>query len=106
MPTIHFTDASGETRSVEAQVGHSLMETARNADIPGIVAECGGMCACATCHVYVAHEWLSKLTPPSDSEEPLLDFIDERQENSRLSCQIPITEELDGLEVTTPESQG
>lgn len=106
MPKVVFTDHDGTVRLVEAETGLSLMEAARNNGIEGIVAECGGMCACATCHVYVADSWFSRVGPPNEDEEPMLDFIDERKPNSRLACQIELSNELDGLEVETPESQG
>lgn len=106
MPHVTFVDAAGVSRSVEADVGMSLMEAARDNDIPGIVAQCGGMCACATCHVYVDAQFLALLDGPDDNEEPLLDFIDEREANSRLACQIRLTPALDGICVRTPASQG
>ena len=106
MPRIIFTDSSGAARSIEAAPGQSLMEAARKHDIPGIVAECGGVCSCATCHVYVSEGFLERLDPPDDSEEALLEFLSDFRPHSRLSCQIQITEALDGLEVETPASQG
>ncbi len=106
MPSISFVDHEGASRPVEAEVGHSLMEAARDYGIPGIVAQCGGMCACATCHVYVEKNFLDQLPPPDECEEVLLDFLDDREENSRLSCQIVITAEMAGMIVTTPASQG
>ena len=81
------------------------MEAAVQNMIPGIDADCGGACACATCHVYVAAEWLPKLKAKDDMEESMLDFAEDVQENSRLSCQIIMSDELDGITVTTPESQ-
>jgi 2Fe-2S ferredoxin len=106
MPKITFTDASGEARSVEAQVGSTVMETALRNSIPGIEAECGGACACATCHVYVAAEWTEATGKASQMEEDMLDFAFEVRPNSRLSCQIKVSEALDGLTVTTPAKQG
>ncbi|HEY1862711.1 MAG TPA: 2Fe-2S iron-sulfur cluster-binding protein [Roseiarcus sp.] len=106
MPKITFVDASGESRSVEAQVGATVMETALRNSIPGIEAECGGACACATCHVYVAPEWTEKTGKASQMEEDMLDFAFEVRPNSRLSCQIKVSDELDGLVVTTPAKQG
>ena len=105
MPKITFTDASGEARSVEAQVGSTVMETALRNSIPGIEAECGGACACATCHVYVAPEWTEATGKASQMEEDMLDFAYELKPTSRLSCQIHVTDELDGLVVTVPPRQ-
>jgi 2Fe-2S ferredoxin len=106
MPKVVFIEPSGERREVDAPVGLSLMEVARRHEVDGIVAQCGGACACATCHVYVAPSWLAKLAPRDDMEEGMLENAWEPRANSRLSCQIPITPELDGLEVTVPERQG
>lgn len=106
MITINFFDAAGQSRAVEAQEGSTVMETALRNSIPGIDAECGGACACATCHVYVADEWREATGAPSQQEEDMLDFAFEVRPNSRLSCQIKVTPELDGLVVTTPGKQG
>ena len=105
MPKILFTDHDGETREVEAKPGMSLMEAAVQNMIPGIDADCGGACACATCHVYVDAEWLPKLKAKDDMEDSMLDFAEEVQDNSRLSCQILMNDDLDGITVTTPASQ-
>ncbi|MXO73015.1 2Fe-2S iron-sulfur cluster-binding protein [Alteraurantiacibacter buctensis] len=105
MPTITFIDAQGAARSVQAECGQSLMTAARANDVPGIDADCGGMCACATCHVYVDTEFLSQLPAPGDGEEALLEFVDKAQPNSRLACQICVTEVLKGMIVRTPSSQ-
>ena len=105
MPKITFIDAAGTSRDVDAKAGSSVMEAAVQNMIPGIDADCGGACACATCHVYVATEWLSKLKDKDDMEDSMLDFADNVQDNSRLSCQILINDKLDGIVVTTPESQ-
>ena len=105
MPKILFTDHSGETREVEAKSGMSVMEAAVQNMIPGIDADCGGACACATCHVYVGEAHLSKLKDKDDMEDSMLDFAENVQDNSRLSCQILMNDTLDGIEVTTPESQ-
>jgi len=105
MPKITFIDNDGTSRVVDAKAGATIMETAVQNMIPGIDADCGGACACATCHVYVAAEWATKLKPKDDMEESMLDFAEEVQEHSRLSCQILVTDELDGIVVTTPESQ-
>ena len=106
MVKITFTDAAGTARTVEAQPGATVMETAIRNDIPGIEAECGGACACATCHVYVDPEWTDLVGEPEAMEEDMLDFAYDVQPNSRLSCQIKVRDELDGLVVRVPERQG
>ena len=106
MTKLTFVNASGEARTVEAQIGSTVMETALAQFVPGIEAECGGACACATCHVYVAPEWTEATGKASQMEEDMLDFAFEVRPNSRLSCQIKVTEKLDGLVVTTPAKQG
>ena len=105
MPKIIYIDHEGTSREVEAKNGTSIMEAAVQNMIPGIDADCGGACACATCHVYVAEGWMSKLKDKDDMEESMLDFAEGQQENSRLSCQIIMSDELDGITVTTPDSQ-
>ena len=105
MPKITYIDASGEERTVEGKNGMTVMETAIKHNIPGIDADCGGACACATCHVYVDEAFTDKVGKPSAMEQSMLDFAENVQENSRLSCQIKIRDDLDGLRVTTPESQ-
>ena len=105
MPKIAFVGAGRVRREVDAPVGITLMEAARQHGIDGIVARCGGACACATCHVYVAPAWMAKLEPPEDMEEGMLESAWEPRPNSRLSCQIHISAALDGLEVTVPERQ-
>ena len=105
MPKITFIDAQGAARTVEGQVGATVMETAIGHGIPGIEAECGGACACSTCHVYIDEAWRGKAGEPSPMEEDMLDFAYEVRPNSRLSCQIKVREDLDGLVVTTPERQ-
>ena len=105
MTTITFIDAQGTSRSVTAEDGSTLMEAAVRNSIPGIEAECGGACACATCHVYVDPAWQDRLPAPQSMEEDMLDFAFDVRPNSRLSCQIRIKPELDGLVVTTPERQ-
>jgi ferredoxin, 2Fe-2S len=105
MPTITFVDANGVKRSVDADVGSTVMEAAIRNSIPGIEAECGGACACATCHVYVDDTWV-KITGTAESmEEDMLDFAFDVRPNSRLSCQIRVKPELDGLVVSTPSKQ-
>ena len=105
MPTITFIDQDGNEREIEAEAGPTVMENAINNDVPGILATCGGSCSCATCHVYVDDTWVDKLPPPELDESDMLDTAHDLQENSRLSCQIKVTEELDGLIVTTPPRQ-
>jgi 2Fe-2S ferredoxin len=105
MPKITFVDHAGEERTIEATTGETVMETAIKNAIPGIDADCGGACACATCHVYVDVAFMPKVGQPLDMEQSMLDFAENVQDNSRLSCQISVSEDLDGLRVTTPESQ-
>jgi ferredoxin, 2Fe-2S len=105
MPTITFIDQDGNQREIEAEAGSTVMETAINSDVPGILATCGGSCSCATCHVYVDDSWVDKLPAPELEEMDMLDTAHDLQENSRLSCQIKVTDELDGLIVTTPPRQ-
>ena len=105
MAKINFVDHNGETRTVDVENGATVMETAIKNGIPGIEAECGGACACATCHVYVDEAWREITGPPSPMEEDMLDFGYDVRTNSRLSCQIKVTEALDGLVVMTPPRQ-
>ena len=105
MPKITYIDFEGTARTVEGKVGDSVMETATTNDLPGIDADCGGACACATCHVYVDDAWAALVGKPEELEAEMLDVADEVRETSRLSCQVKITEEMDGLVVHTPESQ-
>lgn len=106
MPTLHFTQPDGSTRSVEAREGASVMETAIHANVRGIEAQCGGSCACATCHVIVAPEFIDRLPPPDDMENELLDAVAAgREAGSRLSCQIVVSAALDGLAVRVPPVQ-
>jgi len=105
MVNITFIEHTGEKRTVEAELGATVMETAIKHGVPGIEAECGGACACATCHVYVDNAWREKVGAPTPMEEDMLDFGYDVRENSRLSCQIRVTLEIDGLVVTTPERQ-
>lgn len=105
MPRVVFIEPSGARREVDAPLGVSLMEVARQHGIAGIVAQCGGACACSTCHVYVAPEWLDRLEPAEEMEEGMLELAFEPRANSRLSCQIHISAALDGLEVTVPAEQ-
>lgn len=105
MVKINFTDHSGTTRTVDVEAGATVMEGAIRNAIPGIEAECGGACACATCHVWVAEDWKEKTGDPSPMEEDMLDFAFDVRPTSRLSCQIKVAPELEGLTVTVPERQ-
>ena len=106
MPKITFIDQNGESRTIEAEVGATVMEAAVRNKIAGIVAECGGACACATCHVYVDDAWVDLVGKPSAMEEDMLDFAFDIRPSSRLSCQIKIKADHDGLIVRTPAKQG
>ena len=105
MVKITFTDSVGTARTVEGEVGATVMETAINNGVPEIEAECGGACACSTCHVYIDDAWREKIGEPSPMEADMLDFAFEVRPNSRLSCQIKVRDDLDGLKVTTPVRQ-
>ena len=105
MVKINYIEFSGEEHVIDVPVGHTVMEGAVKNGVPGIDADCGGACACATCHVYVDAAWEAKTGARSAMEESMLDFADDPQPNSRLSCQIKVTEALDGLVVRMPESQ-
>jgi len=105
MVKITYIDSAGTSRTIDAEVGATVMETAIKNDVPGIEAECGGACACATCHVYVEEAWRERVGEPSPMEEDMLDFGYDVRPSSRLSCQIKVTDELDGLVVRVPERQ-
>ena len=105
MPKITYIEHNGRQHSVEVPAGLSVMRGAVDNNIPGIDADCGGECACATCHVYVDEAWREKTGEPSPMEEDMLDFGYDVRPNSRLSCQIKVTEDLDGLVVRTPDKQ-
>ena len=105
MAKIKYIEFNGEEHTVDVQNGLTVMEGAIKNKVPGIDADCGGACACATCHVYVQKEWLAKLPPKEDTEEDMLDFAFDVRENSRLSCQLTVSDELDGLVVDLPEKQ-
>ena len=106
MAKITYVEHSGKEHTVEVKNGLSVMEGAVKNNIPGIDADCGGACACATCHVYVDDAWKDKTGSTSAMEDSMLDFAENVEPNSRLSCQIRIRDELDGLVVRTPERQG
>ena len=105
MPKITFVDSAGAAQTVDGEVGSTVMETAIKNSVPGIEAECGGACACATCHVYVDEAWMEKAGAASPMEQDMLDFAYDVRPTSRLSCQIKVTDALDGLVVTTPDRQ-
>jgi 2Fe-2S ferredoxin len=105
MPKITYIEHAGREHVVEVPVGLSVMEGAVKNAIPGIDADCGGACACSTCHVYVDPAWVDKLPPRESMEEDMLDFAYEPKANSRLTCQIKVTPALDGLIVRMPEKQ-
>ena len=105
MTKITYIQADGTEQTIEASNGSTVMETAIDNDVNGIVAECGGACSCATCHVYVDAEWAERTGEPDSMEDGMLDCVLDRQANSRLSCQIQVTDEIDGLVVRIPESQ-
>ena len=105
MPKITYKDNQGSSKTIEVESGLSVMEGAIQNEIPGIDADCGGSMACATCHVYVDNKWFEKLPKTEDAENDMIDMAFEPKKNSRLSCQIIVNEELDGLEVITPEKQ-
>ena len=106
MPKITFIDHQGNKKIIDIPPGGSLMEAADGEGVPGILADCGGAMACATCHVYVDEEWLDKLPVKEDGEEDMLDMAFEPKKNSRLSCQLTVSDELDGLIVNIPSKQG
>ncbi len=106
MPKITFVEHNGTSHEIDAEKGLSVMEAAVKNMVPGIDADCGGACACATCHVYVDDAWAAKIGKPEAMEESMLDFASEPKSTSRLSCQITMSDELDGLKVHLPEFQG
>ncbi len=105
MPKITYINSSGVSQTIEVENGLTVMEGAIQKDIPGIDADCGGSMACATCHVYVEEKWLAKLPEAEDAEVDMIDMAFEPKKNSRLSCQLIVTDDLDGLIVNTPAKQ-
>ena len=105
MPKITYIEHSGKSHTIEVAKGLSVMEGAIQNNIPGIDADCGGGMACATCHVYVKEEWFDKLPKKEDGEEDMIDMAYEPNKFSRLSCQLSVSDELDGLIVNLPEKQ-
>ena len=105
MTKITYIDHRGNSKTINIDNGLSVMEGAIQNEIPGIDADCGGAMACATCHVYVKDEWFNKIPKAEEAEIDMIDMAYEPKKNSRLSCQIIVGDELDGLEITTPEKQ-
>ncbi len=105
MAKITYIEHDGTQHVHEGEDGMTVMEVAIKNSVPGIDADCGGACACATCHVYVDENWLGKVGERTEMEEDMLDFAFEVQDNSRLSCQIKVSGQIDGLVVTMPEKQ-
>lgn len=102
---ITFVDSKGGEQVIDAPAGISLMEAALKNGVSGIEADCGGACSCATCHVFISKEWMDKIPPKEDMEDAMLEFALDLRDESRLSCQILLTENLDGLVVDLPASQ-
>ena len=105
MTKITYKDFQGNSKTINVESGLSVMEGAIQNEIPGIDADCGGSMACATCHVYVEDSWFNKIPKAEDAENDMIDMAYNPKKNSRLSCQIIVSDELDGLVVTTPEKQ-
>ena len=105
MAKITFIQPDGKQQVVEAEKGLTVMEAAKKAMVPGIEAECGGACACATCHVYVDAAWTAKVGKPAEMEADMLDFAFDVRDESRLSCQIKVSDALDGLVLRVPAKQ-
>lgn len=105
MPTLTYIEFDGTEHTVKAELGISVMRGAIDHGVPGIDADCGGECSCATCHVIVNDEWMDVVGRPGEDEEAMLDLNPERETNSRLSCQIEVRDALDGLVVKLPEFQ-
>ena len=105
MPKIKYIEHGGKQHTIEVANGLSVMEGAIQNNVPGIDADCGGSMACATCHVYVKEEWFNKLPSKIEGEDDMLDMAFEPKKNSRLSCQITVSDDMDGLEVNLPKKQ-
>lgn len=99
---VTFLEPSGNFRVVEADVGISLMEAAVRNGVEGVLADCGGACSCATCHVHFSQEWFDRLAPMAEDEEAMMDAVEDPRPTSRLACQVKLTEALDGLEALVP----
>lgn len=105
MPLVKFIEFNGTEHDISADDGQTIMDAATSNLVPGIDADCGGECSCATCHVLISADWQAKLSPRSDTEESMLDLNPDRTDESRLSCQIPMNDSLDGIVVNLPEFQ-
>lgn len=105
MVTVTYHDPAGKAHTLDVKAGLTVMEGAVRNTIPGIDADCGGACACATCHVYVDDAWMGKVGEAAPMEQSMLDFADDVKANSRLSCQITLRDDLDGLVVRIPSKQ-
>lgn len=105
MPVINFITYDNKTFSVDGKLGDSVMQVALDNMVPGIVGDCGGSCSCATCHAYVDPEWADRLPSPSEDEKLMLEGVTVLEANSRLSCQVNVTSDLDGIIFRLPESQ-
>ena len=105
MPTLTFIQPDGSQIRVQAQLGRSVMEAARDNQVRGVIAECGGACACSTCHCYVDANWVAHLPPMTDAEAGLVEFAWEANANSRLTCQLMVTAAFDGLVLQVPAQQ-
>lgn len=105
MPKITFIEHNGTQHTVTGEVGQSVMQAALNAMIPGIQGDCGGACSCCTCHAFVEEAWTSAVPEAEESELDMLEFASERQESSRLTCQLTIQDNMDGMVLRLPESQ-
>jgi len=104
-PKIIYLDIDGTRKVVEAEPGMTIMEAAVDNGVRGIIAECGGACACATCHAYVSEKWLDRLPPPGELEDGMLDAAMDRRPNSRLTCQLEVTDMLDGIELEVAQNE-
>jgi 2Fe-2S ferredoxin len=105
MPKVTFVEVNGTRQAIEADLGSSVMKGAVNMEVPGIIGDCGGCLTCGTCHVYVDPAWIDKLEPPDEAEQALLECVVDQRPNSRLSCQIVVSDALDGLVVHVPKTQ-
>lgn len=105
MARITYIEFNGTPHTIDVPPGQSVMEGAVRNGVPGIDADCGGNCACATCHVYVDEAWIPKVEGPQEGEKSMLDYVQNAKPNSRLSCQMAVTTEFDGLVVSLPERQ-
>lgn len=105
MPQVHFITFDGQRHSVSTPTGENLMRAATDNGVPGIDGDCGGQCACATCHVYVQSPWAERLQAMQTREQEMLEFTNERRDSSRLACQITMRDELDGIEIHMPQGQ-